>query len=191
MKASVVEKKVLILLSGGIDSTACIQYYKDKNFTIETLYVDFGQPSNKRELGAIKNICELYQIKNTTLKVEGIDITKDGFIQGRNIFLISSALLSNKVHSGIIAIGVHAGTTYVDCKPDFVDKANCMVKMYSEGRIWLDAPFKNWSKLEIFKYCQLYNVPIGLTYSCELGLEQPCSICMSCKDLKKLYAIQN
>ena len=56
-------KSVLILGSGGIDSTACIQFYKNLNFQIEVLFIDFGQVSSKKEYSAIKTIAEFYKVK--------------------------------------------------------------------------------------------------------------------------------
>ena len=41
---------VRALVSGGIDSTACINFYKNLNFDVEAIFVDFGQPSRKENL---------------------------------------------------------------------------------------------------------------------------------------------
>jgi len=38
-------RKVLVLASGGIDSTACLFYYKELGHEIEALFVDYGHPT--------------------------------------------------------------------------------------------------------------------------------------------------
>ena len=38
-------RRALVLLSGGIDSTSCIVYYKEREFGLSALFVDYGQAS--------------------------------------------------------------------------------------------------------------------------------------------------
>ena len=55
--------------------------------------------------------------------------------------------------------------------------------MSTGGRVRVDAPFVRQSKVDLAIYCLLNRLPRELTYSCELGLDQPCGKCNSCKDL--------
>ena len=59
------------------------------------------------------------------------------------------------------------------------------------GKITLSAPFVDWTKKQIFDYCRLEKIPLELTYSCELGKNQPCGECSSCKELTALYETKN
>jgi 7-cyano-7-deazaguanine synthase len=181
------KRKVLILFSGGIDSTACIHYYKSRNFLIETLFIDFGQLSRKRELSATRRITSFYKIKTNTVHVKGYEDFKSGEIPFRNIFLISAALVNKKKYQGLVSLGIHAGTDYIDCSPTFVKEAQSLLDLYYNGTVLLDTPFINFTKNEIIEYCLVNNIPIHFSYSCELGLNQPCGKCLSCKGLKKIY----
>jgi 7-cyano-7-deazaguanine synthase len=185
------KKSAFILSSGGLDSTATINYYIDAGFKAETLFIDFGQPASRNELIALRKISKHYKIENSILRVRGFRPFKHGLVQGRNLFLISSALMFLRNEYGIIALGIHAGTNYMDCGSEFVERVNHLLDMYTGGKLVLGTPFINFTKPEIFEYCKIKKVPMGLTYSCELGLKQPCNICSSCKDLIKLYAGQN
>jgi 7-cyano-7-deazaguanine synthase len=186
------KKRVLILFSGGIDSSACIDYYKKKGFKVECLFIDFGQLSSVKELNAVKRVSKFYNIKYSKIKLSGYQSFSKGLVQGRNMFLVSSALLMlNKMKYGIVALGIHSGTNYSDCSPQFVNLINDLFDLYTGGRIILGAPFLQMDKGEIMEYCIINNIPIELSYSCELGLEQPCNKCSSCKDLKKIYASKN
>jgi len=44
------ESPALILLSGGIDSTACVHYYLDQKFDVKAVFIDYGQKARKNEL---------------------------------------------------------------------------------------------------------------------------------------------
>ena len=63
--------------------------------------------------------------------------------------------------------------------------------IYKNGLIKIDAPFLTFYKSQIYDYCIKEKVPLNLTYSCELGLKQPCGKCLSCKDLEKISARKN
>ncbi len=182
--------KAVILYSGGIDSTACLEFYIDQGFSVLSVFVDYGHLSAKREYQAVSKICSFYQIKNEKLKVSGLPSFRKGLIEGRNLYLVSSALMMGKISHGIIALGIHAGTNYVDCSANFIKEVNKILDLHTGGRIILNAPFIDWHKNEIWNYCVSRRTPVELTYSCELGLKQPCGRCQSCKDLKRLYAIK-
>lgn len=179
---------VLILASGGIDSTACINFYKNLNFEVEAIFVDFGQPSRKKEFKAINSITQYFKINLIKLCVTNKLKYKDGFISGRNAFLCFTALMNFSKKNGIIALGIHHGTNYYDCSEKFLKQIQDIFDEYTEGTIKLGAPFLKLNKREIYDYCIYEDVPIQLSYSCELGLKQPCGICLTCKDLEALYA---
>jgi 7-cyano-7-deazaguanine synthase len=176
-------KNVLILGSGGIDSTACIQFYKNLKFQIEVLFVDYGQASSKKEYSAIKLITEHFNVILNKVVIENLGKFEDGVIKGRNAFLFFTALMYYKKQNGIIASGIHYGTNYYDCSVDFLNEIQSIFEKYNSGIIKIDAPFLTFNKYQIYEYCLNEKVPLNLTYSCELGLEQPCGKCLTCKDL--------
>jgi 7-cyano-7-deazaguanine synthase len=53
---------------------------------------------------------------------------------------------------------------------------------YHGGTMYVEAPFLEFSKRDIFDYCLDNGVPVGLTFSCERGSDRPCRQCASCKD---------
>ena len=107
---------------------------------------------------------------------------------GRNAFFLHAALMAFKYTTGIIAIGVHSDTPYYDCSEQFIRDMQLSFDLYTDGRVGIGAPFLHWNKRDIWEYCHSKKVPIQLTYSCELGRDQPCGQCLSCKDLEALHA---
>lgn len=182
------KKNVLILTSGGIDSTACIQYYKKLKFNVEGVFIDYGQAAREKEFNAIKSIASYYEVKISRLKFLNTKNYKGGLIQGRNAFLYFCALMNFSHKAGIICSGIHRGTPYYDCSKKFLDEIQIIVTQYSQDTIRVEAPLLNFNKKEIWDYCLMEKVPLELTYSCELGRKQPCGKCATCHDLVKLYA---
>lgn len=172
--------EVLILLSGGIDSTACLNFYLQLGCTPFGLFVDYGQRAATREWQAVCDVARFYNIPTTRLRWQGTN-KGAGLILGRNAFLITAALMEKPVSISVIATGIHSGTEYADCSPEFVTKMQAVLDMYEKAHVQLAAPFLDWTKADIIKYCSMEHVPIDLTYSCERGSES-CGDCLSCKD---------
>jgi len=181
--------KVLLLTSGGLDSTACLAYYLNrKNLSVDSLFIDYGQLSINQELSAAKKICKHYKIKLKKISVSGMESFSQGIISGRNAMLLNIALMFFKNPIGIISIGIHAGTNYPDCSKEFVTQMQSLFDLYKSGTVVIDAPFLAWSKPQIWEFCKQQNVPIQLTYSCESGSSPACGNCLSCRDLEVLRA---
>lgn len=188
MRRNSTNPEVWVLLSGGIDSTACMAFYLSQDFPVRAAFVDYGQVAANREANAAKDVAKYYQVPLERFKCLGFHKKKAGLICGRNAFLLVTALMEISDNVGILAIGVHAGTNYLDCGPLFIRKMQTIFDMYTGGRVQIGTPFLKWTKREIWMYCKSQAVPLKLTYSCERGVNQPCGRCLSCRDLKDLYA---
>ena len=184
-------KFALVLMSGGIDSTACAQFYKEQGFRVEGLFIDHGQRALEKERLAISAIEEACSIPIKQVLLSGIDIPVLREVPGRNAFFLFTAFMYFPCSNGIIAAGIHSGTPYYDCSEPFIKQVQEIFDGYSKGRIAIGLPFLRWNKLEVWSYLQRFGSLSDLTYSCELGLTQPCGKCNSCKDLEALYAGKN
>lgn len=176
----------LVLLSGGIDSTACTHFLMSQNYQVSAFHISYGQPATMIEKNCSEDIARYFKIPLRTCQVQAVTRLADGEIQGRNAFLIFTALALAEQTQGIIAIGIHSGTNYYDCSGSFFKKISTLVAESTDGKVSLLAPFIEWTKTDIFKYCEQHNLPINLTYSCESGTSTPCGTCLSCKDRKGL-----
>ncbi|MBA7670554.1 7-cyano-7-deazaguanine synthase [subsurface metagenome] len=175
-------KKAIVLASGGIDSTACISFYKELGYDVEALFINYGHPANPIEHTCLEKICRNYKIPLSLLKLSGVTIDSQREIRGRNAFLILSALLARPIHSGLLSIGIHSGIPYYDCGERFISKIADLVSDYTKGTVKLDLPLIDMDKLTVIQYCKIHKVPLELTYSCEAGSVPPCGKCPSCKD---------
>lgn len=185
------KKYALLLLSGGMDSAACLDFLTSNSFKVTCLFVNYGQLALKYERIFAKKIAKYYDAEFKEIDISEIKIKKTGYIQGRNLLLYSVALIRAEFKKGIISSGIHKGTSYSDCSPLFHEKVQEIYDIYTDGRIRTFSPFAEWNKKDIWDYCQNRKVPLKLTYSCERGQKKQCGKCLSCKDMKHLYAGEN
>lgn len=180
-----------MLLSGGIDSTACVDFYLSQGMAVEGRHFSYGQASAKQEEQAAEAVARHYGIRLIRTSCVGVRSKGHGLILGRNAFLLFAALLESQRSPLLLAIGIHSGTDYYDCSPGFVSSVQQVFDGYTEGTVRVAAPFLAWSKQDIWHFCAQRGVPVHLTYSCERGAEQPCGVCRSCRDLESLRACQD
>src|SRR4051794_1503087 len=115
--------KGTVLLSGGIDSAACARFMSAR-MRVDCLFIDFGQAAAKAELKAAQAIASHLSLPFECATVRASTKFAAGEIVGRNAFLVLSAVLIRGKESNVIGCGIHAGTTYSDCSPTFVDDIN-------------------------------------------------------------------
>ena len=176
----------LVLLSGGIDSSCCVAFYHRMGYSVTGVFVDYGQPVKQREEQSAKAIADYYAVPLHIIRLSGPSAEFEGEIPGRNAFLVFVALLYHPTFAGLLALGIHAGTTYYDCSQHFASQLGNILSGYRGGRVVLATPFLLWTKQAVYDFCAEYKLPIHITWSCEVGPSDPCGRCLSCKDREHL-----
>ena len=180
----------VVLLSGGMDSAAAVQFYFDMRHHVKGLYVDYGQAASHEELRAARLVALHYGVDLDEVKVSSSQSFGAGEVRGRNAFLVLTALVVNPQLKGIVSMGIHSGTAYFDCSEEFAQQISKLLMDYTDGSVAFDAPFLSWSKGAIYDYCVQNQVPIQVTYSCESGRDPSCGTCLSCLDREAISARQ-
>lgn len=152
----------------------------------EALFIDFGQPAARSEAKASRSIAKQYDVSYRVLELRGFT-TASGELTARNAFLVHAALMSFRANSGLIALGIHAGTGYRDCSPAFVELMSRSLDFHTDGSIGLLTPLLTFSKFEVIRLAVATDVPMDLTHSCEAA-DHPCGECPSCKDRDEFVA---
>ena len=203
-------KLIIVLASGGLDSSTVAGLAKASKAKIIGLSFDYGQ-RHKRELEAAKKIAKHFKFEE--LKIIKLDLSLWGgssltdikkkipkkglnkniipstYVPGRNTIFISIALsYAEAINADFIGIGVNAldFSGYPDCRPDYIKQfqklANLSNKRGRENKpIKLWTPLLNLNKQEIIELAFQNNVPIEDTWSCYSGGLKPCERCDSCR----------
>lgn len=204
------QKKAIVLLSGGLDSTTLLAYAQHQGYLCYALSFNYGQRHNA-ELVAAAEIAEYYQVEEhkvinlglgsiggsaltdshievPTTPQEGIPVT---YVPARNTLFLSFALAwAEVIHAHDIFIGVNAVdySGYPDCRPAFIQAfqqlANLATKAGVEGQNFvIHTPLITLSKAEIIALGTQLGVDYSKTVSCYAANEtgQACGQCDACR----------
>ncbi|MFN5351757.1 MAG: 7-cyano-7-deazaguanine synthase QueC [Alphaproteobacteria bacterium] len=205
------KERVLILFSGGLDSTTLLAHCLNENYEVFLLTFDYGQ-KHKLEVERAVNIALYYNIKNHKIitldfsSIKGSALTSEilvpknrdtsasgipiTYVPARNTIFLSYALAFaevNNIHSIYIGVNAVDYSGYPDCRLEYVKSfekmANLATKTGVEGKkIKILAPLINLSKIEIIKL----GIELGVDYSKTLSCYDPingkeCGSCDSCQ----------
>ncbi len=204
-------KKAIILYSGGLDSTTCLAIARNEGFAPYTMSFDYGQRHTVEltkaahyapKLGAVEHqlvnidlrriggsalTSDLAVPKNTVN--EGIPIT---YVPARNTIFLSFALAWAEVLGAFdIFIGVNAldYSGYPDCRPEYITAYETMANLATkagvegQGRYRIHTPLIDLTKAAIIRRGLNLGVDYALTHSCydPTPNGQACGACDSCR----------
>ncbi len=209
-------KSIVVLLSGGLDSSTVTGIAKKAKANIYGLSFDYGQ-RHKKELNSAVIIAKHFNIEEfkivkldlslwggssltdtqQNIPTDGIQNNKipNTYVPGRNTIFISVALsYAEAIDADFIGLGVNAldYSGYPDCRPDYIKKFQELAEL-SNKRGRENNPIKLWTPLidlnkeEIIELAFVNNVPLDKTWSCYSGNSKPCGKCDSCRIRDKAY----
>jgi len=173
---------VLVLLSGGMDSSVLMKRAHKIKRRIVPLFIDYGQPHHDQEKGAANGLCEALglDLREVEMGLFG-GLVRGGspVVPGRNLALIALAV-NRAVAEGCseVQIGCCAAdaATFADCQRHFIASINNAASAYD---VQVTAPLTHTTKREIRD--ELGRM-FGGTWSCYHPVNsQPCGECGACK----------
>ena len=206
--------KVVVLVSGGLDSATCLAMASAQGYDCYAMSFDYGQRS-RSELKAARKIASklgtnehrvielnIGELGGSSLTDSAIDVPEEEsngipttYVPARNTVFLSCALAWTEVlDADAIYIGVNAldYSGYPDCRPEYIaafqNLVNLATKAGGEGKvIRIETPLIDLSKAEIIKT----GIRLGLDYSATVSCYQAdakgraCGRCESCRLRKK------
>lgn len=210
-------KKVISILSGGLDSTILLYllFHKYTSQNIIALSFDYNQKHSK-ELSAARITCKKLNIPHkildikffgdliapvsslsskSNLLIEELDKVEDNkqpntYVPYRNMLFTTLAFsFAESNNASYVFLGAQAGDLYGywDCSMKFIDAMNNVSILNKERSISLKAPFANFSKGEEISLGLDLKVPFKDTWSCYSGKEKACGVCPTCKERLKAF----
>lgn len=204
------QKKAVILVSGGLDSTTVLALARREGYACYTLSFDYGQ-RHRAELYAAENVSAALgdvEHKVVTLNLDSIGgsaLTDDAiavpeeategipvtYVPARNTVFLSIALGWAEVLGATdIFIGVNAVdySGYPDCRPAFIDAFQSLANLATRagvegGRYTVHTPLMELGKDDIVRLGTELGVDYSLTVSCYQATDDglACGRCDACR----------
>ena len=188
---------IVLLVSGGLDSTLLALLAVEQGLEVYPLFVDYGQMAKDRELNACRvnfrhyglpepkvvNIQGFGDLYPSGLTNNNVDIFEDAFLPGRNmLFLLMGATYACNVCASSISIGLLSEelSLFPDQTKAFLGKAQELISIMTGREFQILAPLMDFTKRDVVILAEKKGI-IG-TYSCHAGGELPCGECIACKE---------
>jgi 7-cyano-7-deazaguanine synthase len=208
--SSQMQKKAIVLLSGGLDSVTVLALAQQQGFVCHALSFDYGQRHNS-ELKAAVQIAAEYGVESHKIiplglgAIGGSALTDDHiavpdslqpgipvtYVPARNTIFLAFALgwaEVLKLHDIFIGVNAVDYSGYPDCRPEFIEAfttlANVATKAGVEGESFtIHTPLIALTKAEIIKQGIALGVNYQRTVSCYSADEQgrACGVCDACR----------
>ena len=206
--------KVLILLSGGIDSVTALYDSMNDFEVVGGLSFDYSSKHNAKEIAFAKYHCEklniphktielnfIAELFNSSLLISGGEIPdghyedqsmKSTVVPFRNGIMLSIACgYCASINGNGVVIGAHSGdhAIYPDCRNDFMDVMGQAMEKGTYDGIKLLRPFISVDKTEIVRIGTKLNIDYSKTWSCYKGKENHCGTCGTCVERQEAFKL--
>jgi 7-cyano-7-deazaguanine synthase len=205
-------KKVVIGLSGGMDSTTMLALYLEEGLEVHCVSFKYPSKHNPYEMEAAEKIVAFYlglgyPIFHHIVDVSGIfgmmksdllrsggdipeghyadDTMKKTVVPGRNLIFSSvMAGLAEGIGAEMVAIGAHSGDhhIYPDCREDFAKALDLTVFLSSDKKVHVVTPLIHDDKYSILQKGFPLAIPYDLTRTCYKDQPIACGKCGSCME---------
>lgn len=205
-------KKVVVLLSGGMDSSVLATWHVAQGDDVRCLAVHYGQ-RHRKELEAARAHAERLRVPYVEVDLSCLASVLPGSSQtdpsvpvptghyteeqmkltvvpNRNMILLSVAVGHAIAHGCAgVSYAAHAGdhAIYPDCRPEFVDALNTAVEMCDWHPVTLMRPFIHRTKADIAALGISMGMDLSTTWSCYAGRELHCGRCGTCVERREAF----
>lgn len=191
---------VVLLSSGGLDSTTVAYWLRERGKTIVPIFFDYGQhcvetewntlqevlpndgvaPPTRVDISSVFHGSQSRLIAEANLWTEEVR-SEDLYIPYRTLlfFAVGAAICQTRglseVYSGFINSN-HAKE--LDCSTAFLNSLDALSE--NVGPVRFNLPFREMTKKEVAEIANQLGVPIGRTFSCQVYSDVPCGACPNC-----------
>ncbi|MFW0766379.1 7-cyano-7-deazaguanine synthase [Trabulsiella odontotermitis] len=200
-------KKVLLLASGGLDSTTVAYQLAAEGIEVVPIFFNYGQHCVEIEWSRVNevlpsemqrperfDISDIFRgsqsrlIREADLWTEDIK-DDDLYIPYRTMLFFAAAAARAQI---VGILNVYTGfinsnhAKEIDCTAAFMNNLDELTSTI--GPVRFHSPFRYSSKADVARVAAELGVPIGRTYSCQASAQFPCGACPNC--VERLSALK-
>ncbi|HCN78528.1 MAG TPA: 7-cyano-7-deazaguanine synthase QueC [Verrucomicrobiales bacterium] len=204
--------RTLVLLSGGMDSTAALHWARREHEVAGAVSFDYGSKHNAREIELARWQCEKLGVPHDVLALPFINehFSSDLLLSGGNIpeghyadenmrrtvvpfrngiMLAIACGLAESRGARALVIAAHAGdhAIYPDCREEFMQAIAAAMRAGTYAGIELLRPFIHLDKAAIARLGHDLGVDFGMTWSCYKGGGIHCGVCGTCVERREAF----
>lgn len=208
------KNKVLVLLSGGVDSVTALYQAMQTHEVVGTVSFDYGSKHNEREISYAKYHSEKLGIRHEVIHMDFVQrLFKSSLLKGgedvpegnyeesnmkstvvpfRNGIMLAIACgFGESIGASGVIIGAHSGdhAIYPDCRTPFMEAMSQAMQLGTYETVELLYPFIDMDKAAIVKLGSELNIDYAQTWSCYNGREHHCGKCGTCIERKEAFEI--
>ena len=190
---------IVNLVSGGLDSTLIGVMSKEQGIEQHPLFIDYGQRASDREWLVCQSVHSQYELPKpirmdlsgfgkiiaSGLTRQDLDVKIDAFTPGRNLlFLLMGSAYAYQVGACAVSIGLLSEefSLFPDQRADFIAQARVVIETAMGKDMEIITPLFDFGKGDVVKLAK--EKGIDGTYSCHVGDQDPCGVCIACLEFK-------
>lgn len=198
---------VLLLLSGGVDSTTVLADLSRQGHPVIAVTFDYGQ-RHAVEVLAAKKFAQRYAVAEhlivyldlqlggaSTLLAGALPVaTFDGplpsgpvdtYVPARNLTFIGHAAgiaEARRIRRIIVGFNADDAANYWDCSAEFVERVNATLQLGGGNAAQVEAPYLQMTKADVAARARHLGVELAETVSCYAPVDGvACGRCLSCR----------
>lgn len=208
------KKKVVVLVSGGMDSVAALYEAHQSHEVVGGLSFDYGSKHNHKEIPFAAWHCEKLGVPHRTITLDFVgqlfksDLLQSGgaipdghyeqqsmkqtVVPFRNGIMLSIAGgYAESIEAGGLVIAAHSGdhAIYPDCREDFMKAMADAIRLGTYAAVEILRPFIHNTKAEIARRGHDLGVDFAQTWSCYKGGDIHCGTCGTCVERREAFEL--
>lgn len=209
-----IKQKVVVLVSGGVDSVTALYDAAQRYQIIAGVSFDYGAKHNTREIPFAAYHCGHLQVQHIVISLDFInqlfksDLLKSGgaipeghyeeltmkqtVVPFRNgIMMAIVAGYAESVEAKGLIIAAHSGdhAIYPDCREEFMKSMGDAIRLGTYEQVEVIRPFIAMSKAQIAKRGQELGIDFSQTWSCYKGGDVHCGKCGTCVERREAFMV--
>ncbi len=206
--------KVLVLVSGGMDSVSALYDSVENYDVVRGVSFDYGSKHNAREIPHARYHCDRLGVPLEVVSLDfvgrlfssnllkGGGIIPDGHYEEANmkqtvvpfrngIMLSVAAGYAESLGAAGLVIAAHSGdhAIYPDCREEFMRAMGDAVRLGTYAGIGILRPFIAFTKAEIAARGHELGLDFSHTWSCYKGEEIHCGTCGTCVERREAFLL--